>query len=77
MAMTFLEFADRRSKLGGLALDVLASEEINLEGQVTQYPVEDGTVISDHITQGTATAGATAPRNVTPLLESLRRAGVR
>ncbi|WP_424139999.1 phage baseplate protein [Roseomonas chloroacetimidivorans] len=53
--MSFLEFSDRRSKLGGLILDVLVSEEITLEAEVTRYPVEDGAVISDHITQGVET----------------------
>ncbi|HWX46878.1 MAG TPA: hypothetical protein VNZ61_02330 [Roseomonas sp.] len=50
--MTLLTFSDQRTKLGGLMLDVLVTEEINLDSDVTQYPVEDGTLISDHITQG-------------------------
>lgn len=42
-------FADRRTKLGTLALDVLITEEIDLPSRVTRYPVEDGSIISDHI----------------------------
>lgn len=53
--MTVLSFADRRTRLGGLVLDVLVSEEIDLAAEVTRYPVEDGTIISDHITQGVET----------------------
>lgn len=41
-----------KSELGALELDLLTSEEIDLEGEVTRYPVEDGTIISDHIFQG-------------------------
>ena len=50
--LSVLGFSDRRTKLGGLVLDVLTSEEIELPSQVSRYPVEDGTTISDHITQG-------------------------
>lgn len=53
--MTVLSFADRRTRLGGLTLDVLVSEEIDLAAEVTRYPVEDGTVIIDHVTQGVET----------------------
>lgn len=49
---TMMEFSDRRTKLGALVLDILVTEELELPSDVTQYPVEDGTVISDHITQG-------------------------
>lgn len=47
-----LQQVDRRTKLGVLLLDVLISEEVSFESQVTMYPVEDGTEISDHITEG-------------------------
>lgn len=53
--MTVFSFADRRTKLGALVLDVLVSEEVDLVAEVTKYPVEDGTIISDHITQGVET----------------------
>ncbi|PWC26955.1 phage baseplate protein [Teichococcus aestuarii] len=53
--MTVLSFADRRTRLGSLVLDVLVSEEVDLVAEVTRYPVEDGTIISDHITQGVET----------------------
>lgn len=42
---------DRRTKLGVLLLDVLATEELSFPSEVSMYPVEDGTQISDHITQ--------------------------
>lgn len=41
-----------RTEVGTLVLDVLVTEEIDLEGEVTRYPVEDGTTISDHVFQG-------------------------
>jgi hypothetical protein len=78
---SFLQFQDRRSKLGGLILDVLVSEEIELEAEVTRYPVEDGTIISDHITQGperlrisglVSTADVTAFAFVTSAVSLLR-----
>lgn len=43
---------DRRTMLGVLLLDALLTEEINFDSEVTLYPVEDGTTISDHITEG-------------------------
>lgn len=43
---------DRRTMLGVLLLDALLTEEINFNSEVTLYPVEDGTTISDHITEG-------------------------
>ncbi|PWC26411.1 phage baseplate protein [Teichococcus aestuarii] len=53
--MTVLSFADRRTRLGSLTLDVLVTEEIDMAAEVTRYPVEDGTLITDHITQGVET----------------------
>lgn len=50
--MTFLIGNIGRSELGALKLDLLVSEEIDLEGEVTKYPVEDGTQINDHVFQG-------------------------
>ncbi|WP_147465059.1 phage baseplate protein [Teichococcus wenyumeiae] len=41
-----------RSMLGTLILDVLLSEDITLDGGVTLYPVEDGSLISDNIFRG-------------------------
>lgn len=52
MALTVLEYSDRRTKMGTLVLDVLTSEEIEFPAEVTLYPTEDGAQISDHITQG-------------------------
>jgi hypothetical protein len=50
-----LSWEDRRTRIGKLVLDVLLTEEIDLPSTVTQYPVEDGTIISDHITEGSET----------------------
>lgn len=52
---SLLGFSDRRTKLGALVLDILTSEELNLPSEVSRYPVEDGSTISDHITQGSET----------------------
>lgn len=51
MSAVFM-FTDRRTKLGVLLLDVLLTEEVDFDGEPTQYPVEDGTLISDHIPEG-------------------------
>lgn len=51
MLFTLL-FGTQRSTLGVLTLDVLVTEELELPGTVTLYPVEDGTEISDHIARG-------------------------
>jgi len=45
-----IEGVDRRTVLSTIVLDVLVTEEIELPGKVTRYPVEDGTEISDNIT---------------------------
>ena len=46
---------DRRSKLGILILDVTVTEELGFAAEISQFPVEDGTTISDHVTQGAET----------------------
>lgn len=43
---------DRRTRMGILIFDVLVTETVSFESQVTMYPVEDGAEISDHITEG-------------------------
>lgn len=40
------------SQLGYLELDVLITENLSLPSDVTKYPIEDGSEISDHITEG-------------------------
>src|SRR5580765_2021239 len=40
------------SQIGYLELDVLVTENLSLPSDVTKYPIEDGSEISDHITQG-------------------------
>lgn len=45
-------FGNTRSKVGYLELDVLVTENLSLPSDVTKYPIEDGSEISDHITQG-------------------------
>jgi hypothetical protein len=47
-----LSFDQAQSVVGQLVLDALLSEEISLEGEVTLYPIEDGSLITDHIFQG-------------------------
>ena len=41
----------KRTTIGVLELDALLTESTSLNSQITEYPVEDGTVISDHITK--------------------------
>lgn len=50
--MIVLTQVDRRTKIGSLILDVLTTEEIDFSSDVTKYPTEDGSVITDHITEG-------------------------
>lgn len=40
-----------QSMIGSLPLDALLIEDTELSANISQYPVEDGTVISDHITR--------------------------
>lgn len=49
MILGFLFREAQRTLLAGIELDVMENESLNLDGQVTRYPVEDGTEISDHI----------------------------
>lgn len=53
--MITLSAADRRTRFGGLILDLTLTEEVSFQAEATQYPIEDGSIISDHITQGTET----------------------
>jgi hypothetical protein len=39
----------RKTKIGGVELDATLTEEHRYTSRVTSYPVEDGTIISDHI----------------------------
>lgn len=45
-------YGNARSQLGYLELDVLVTENLSLPSDVTKYPIEDGSEISDHITEG-------------------------
>lgn len=48
-----LQQIERRTTLAGvLLLDALVKERISFDADVSTYPVEDGTLISDHISQG-------------------------
>ncbi|POY46512.1 phage baseplate protein, partial [Avibacterium paragallinarum] len=49
--LLFSAIAGKRTTIGVLELDALLTESTSLSSQITEYPVEDGTVISDHITQ--------------------------
>lgn len=53
MAFLNLVFGANESQtsIGSLQLDALLTEDTNLPSIATQYPVEDGSVISDHITR--------------------------
>lgn len=53
--MTFLIGNVGRSEIGALKLDLLVTEELELDGEVTKYPVEDGSLINDHVFQGSET----------------------
>ena len=44
-------FSPRKTTVGFLSLDVLINENLKLPSEVTKYPIEDGTEITDHITQ--------------------------
>ncbi|MBF1221555.1 MAG: hypothetical protein HXM21_00095 [Haemophilus influenzae] len=50
MSLMSLLFGTKTS-IGSLELDALLTESTTLSSQVTEYPIEDGSVISDHITQ--------------------------
>jgi len=50
-----LSAADRRTRIGGLILDLTLTEELSFEADVSMYPVEAGVTISDHVTQGAET----------------------
>lgn len=50
-----LTFQFTKTEIGTLLLDVLLSEEISFDGEVTRYPVEDGSEMSDHIKKGSKT----------------------
>lgn len=39
------------TKIGVIDVDVMVESEFNLESEVSEYPVEDGFVISDNVTQ--------------------------
>lgn len=47
-----LTFQFSKTEIGTLLLDVLLTEEVVYDGEVTHYPIEDGSEISDHITEG-------------------------
>ncbi|KGQ61411.1 phage baseplate protein [Gallibacterium anatis] len=49
--LLFSALVGKRTTIGVLELDALLTETTSLSSQITEYPVEDGTVISDHITQ--------------------------
>lgn len=70
--MISIDGADRRPQLGTLVLDIALTEELVLENNATQYPVEDGTLISDHITKGVERLRITG---VVPAVDVLAFAG--
>lgn len=48
-------FLQQRTQVGEIKLDLLASEQYELPGEVTKYPTEDGSEMSDHIILQSAT----------------------
>lgn len=42
MALFGMFFTNQQSKIGYLSLDILATENISLQSEVTKYPIEDG-----------------------------------
>jgi len=55
------------AKIGDLAVDVVISRETTFESQVTEYPVEDGFPISDHVTRNPMTLTMTVVCTPTPV----------
>lgn len=51
VSLLFNAILGQRTTIGVLELDALLMESTSLRSQITEYPVEDGSVISDHITQ--------------------------
>lgn len=51
VSLLFNSLVGQRTTIGILELDALLTENTSLRSQITEYPVEDGSVISDHITQ--------------------------
>lgn len=50
--MISIDGGDRRPRLGALVLDIALTEEVSFEAEVTSFLVEDGSTVSDHVTQG-------------------------
>jgi hypothetical protein len=46
--LSFL-FSQEHAKIGGLLIDASVSETHSIEAEVTEYPVENGATVSDHI----------------------------
>ncbi|NBI43466.1 hypothetical protein GVX76_08205 [[Haemophilus] felis] len=51
VSLLFNSLLGTKTTIGVLELDALLTESTSLRSQITEYPVEDGSVISDHITQ--------------------------
>lgn len=51
VSLLFSSAFGQRTTIGVLELDALLTENTSLRSQITEYPVEDGSVVSDHITQ--------------------------
>lgn len=49
--LLFFSLGGNSTTIGALELDAMLTESTSLRSQITEYPVEDGTVISDHITK--------------------------
>ena len=49
MALSLLLNKKPNKKIGSIILDAAISEDYNYSSNVTSYPVESGSVVSDHI----------------------------
>lgn len=53
--LLYSSLVGQRTVIGVLELDALLDENTSLRSQITEYPIEDGSVISDHISQESET----------------------
>ena len=56
-----------KSKVGHLELDAIIERTTNLDSEVTDYPVEDGFPVADHVTRQPLTLSMTCVCTPTPL----------
>lgn len=57
----------RQSKIGSIVVDALISDSTQMSSEVPQYPIENGTVISDHVTWAPITVSMNCFVSNTPI----------